>query len=202
VLSAVRLRLADERGFTMVELMASMFILTVGVLVAWSAIMSTTAKTAGRAQELADLQTEVRSAVDAMAMDLRQGECLNGTTTPVTAATSTQVTFYSPDRATPYHLRQVSYRLSGGSFQRAFATSTNTGGPPWTIPALGSWSTLVSRVTNASILSYKDATNQPTTDPTAVASAHVKLVITPPVGAGGSAATYETDIALRADTCD
>jgi prepilin-type N-terminal cleavage/methylation domain-containing protein len=191
-----------QAGFTMVELLASMFILTVGVLVAWSAIMSTTAKTAGRAQQLADLQTEVRAAVDALAVDLRQGQCLDDTTTPVTTATPTQVTFYSPDRATPYHLRQVSYRLSGGNFQRAFATSTNTGGPPWTVPALGSWSTLVGRVTNASVFTYKNATDQTTTDPTAVASAHVQLVIAPPIGVGGSGATYQTDIALRADTCD
>jgi prepilin-type N-terminal cleavage/methylation domain-containing protein len=191
-----------QAGFTMVELLASMFILTVGVLVAWSAIMSTTAKTAGRAQQLADLQTEVRAAVDALAVDLRQGQCLDDTTTPVTTATPTQVTFYSPDRATPYHLRQVSYRLSGGNFQRAFATSTNTGGPPWTVPALGSWSTLVGRVTNASVFTYKNATDQTTTDPTAVASAHVQLVIAPAIGVGGSGATYQTDIALRADTCD
>jgi len=190
-----------EAGFTLVEMLFAMFILTVGVLVAWSAIMSTTAKTAGRAQQLADLQTEVRAAVDSLAVDLRQAQCLNSTTTPVTSATASQVTFYSPDRASPYHLRQVSYRVSGGELQRAFATSSNTDGPPWTIPALGSWSTLVGQITNTSVFTYKDATDVATTDPTAVASAHVKLVLAPPIGVGGAGATYETDIALRADTC-
>ena len=124
------LRLADspgrarQNGYTLIELLASTFILTVGVMVAWSAIMTSTVKTAGRAQELADLQTEVRRAVDTLAADLRQAQCRDATTLPVTTATTTQVTFYSPDRLTPYHLRQVSYRLSGGQFQRAFATST------------------------------------------------------------------------------
>lgn len=197
----IRRAVVEQDGFTMVELLASMFILTVGVMVAWSAIMTSTVKTAGRAQELADLQTEVRRAVDTLAADLRQAQCPNSTTLPVTTATTTQVTFYSPDRLTPYHLRQVSYRLSGGQFQRAFATSTNTDGPPWTIPSLGPWATLVGSVTNASILTYKDAANQATTNPSAVASANVKLVIAPRAGLGGTGSTYQTNIALRADTC-
>jgi type II secretory pathway component PulJ len=193
--------LGHQAGFTLVELVFATFVLTAGVIVAWSAIMATTARTAGRAQQLADLQTEVRAAVDSLASDLRQGQCLDSTTTPVTTATATQVTFYSPDRATPYHLRQVSYRVSGGNLQRAFATSTNTGGPPWTIPALGPWSTLVGQITNTSVFTYKDASDVTTTDPTAVASAKVSLVIAPPVGVGGAGATYSTNIALRADTC-
>ena len=197
----IRRTVLEQNGYTLIELLASTFILTVGVMVAWSAIMTSTVKTAGRAQELADLQTEVRRAVDTLAADLRQAQCKDDTTLPVTTATTTQVTFYSPDRLTPYHLRQVSYRLSGGQFQRAFATSTNTGGPPWTIPSLGAWSTLVGSVTNASILTYKDAANQATTNPSAVASANVKLVIAPRTGLGGAGSTYQTNIALRADTC-
>lgn len=194
-------RAKRENGFTMIELLASMFILVTGVVVAWSAIMTTTVKSAGRAQELADLQTEVRSAVNSLAADLRQAQCKDTTTTPVSTSTSTQVTFYSPDRATPYHLRQVSYRLSSGQLQRAIATSTNTGGPPWTIPALGAWSTLVGRITNASIFTYKTTANQTTTTASQVASANVNLVIAPPVGLGGAGATYQTNIALRSDTC-
>ena len=201
MLSAVRLRLAHERGYTMIELLAAMFILTVGVLVSWSAIMTTTVKSAGRAQQLADLQTEVRVAVNTLAADLRQAQCKDTTTLPVSTSTSTQVTFYSPDRLTPYHLRQVSYRLSSGQLQRAVATSTNTGGPPWTLPALGAWSTLASGITSTSIFTYKNAANQTTTTPSQVASANVNLVIAPPIGVGGAGATYQTNIALRSDTC-
>jgi prepilin-type N-terminal cleavage/methylation domain-containing protein len=202
VLSApIHQKALAQDGFTLVELVVSMLILTLGVMVAWAAIVSSTTKAAGRAQELADLQTEVRRAVDTLAADLRQAQCPDDTTLPVTTATTTQVTFYSPDRLTPYHLRQVSYRLSSGQFQRAVATSTNTGGPPWTIPSLGPWATLVGSVTNASILTYKDAANQATTNPSAVASANVKLVIAPRAGLGGTGSTYQTNIALRADTC-
>ena len=198
----VRLRsLGSEGGTTLIELLAAMFILVVGVMVAWSAIMTSTVKSSGRAQQLADLQTEVRAAVNTLAADLRQADCATDTSQPVTTATSTQITFYSPDRLTPYHLRQVSYQLSAGTLQRAIAVSTNTDGPPWTIPALGAWNTLARRVTNASIFSYKDAANNPTTDPADVASANLLLVVKPPTGYGGAPATYTTNIALRSDTC-
>jgi type II secretory pathway component PulJ len=190
-----------EGGFTMIELLASMFILTTGVLVAWSAIMTSTVKSAGRARQLADLQTEVRFAVNALAADLRQAQCKDTTTNPVSTSNSTQVTFWSPDRLTPYHLRQVSYRLSSGSLQRQIATSTNTGGPPWTMGPAGGWSTLVSGITSTSIFTYKTAANQTTTTPSQVASANVSLVLGPPAGLGGASATYQTNIALRSDTC-
>ncbi len=197
----IRRAAAEQDGFTMIELMASMFILTAGVLVAWSAIVSTTTKTAGRARELADLQTEVRFAVNTLAADLRQAQCKDTVTTPVSTSTATQVTFWSPDRLTPYHLRQVSYRLSGGQLQRQVATSTNTDGPPWTMGAAGAWSTLVGRITNASIFTYKNAASQTTTTASQVASANVSLMIAPPVGLGGAGASYQTNIALRSDTC-
>jgi type II secretory pathway component PulJ len=190
-----------EGGFTMIELLASMFILTTGVLVAWSAIMTSTVKSAGRAQQLAGLQTEVRFAVNALAADLRQAQCKDTITNPVSTSTATQVTFWSADRLTPYHLRQVSYRLSSGQLQRQIATSTNTGGPPWTMGATGGWSTLVSGITNASIFTYKTAANVATTTASQVASANINLVIAPPAGLGGSRATYQTNVALRSDTC-
>jgi len=197
----VRRLARDQAGATLPELLAAMFILTVGVMVSWSAIMQTTTKTTGRAQELANLQTEVRSAVNTLAADLRQADCITDPGQPVTTSSTTQVTFYSPDRLTPYHMRQVSYRLSAGTLQRAIATSTNTNGPPWTLPALGSWNTLVRRVTNASIFTYKDAANNATTNPAAVASSQLTLVIQPSPGNGGAATTYSTNIALRSDTC-
>jgi prepilin-type N-terminal cleavage/methylation domain-containing protein len=197
-----RLRPVDQSGFTLVELLVSMFILVTGVAVAYSAMMTTTVKATGHAQALATLQTQVRAAVDTLASDLRQATCLDTTTTPVSTATGSQVTFYSPDRATPYHLRQVSYRVSGGTLQRAFATSTNTGGPPWTIPALGSWSTILDQVSSTSPFTYEDASGAPTTVASNVASATVTLLVRPPVGAGGGASTYQTTIALRTATCD
>lgn len=197
---SARLPLRHEGGFTLVELLVSMSILVIGVTVAWSALMTTTVKTAGRAQELATLQTEVRSTVDRLAADLRQAAC-NDTVPPVTTATGTQLTFYSPDRASPYHLRQVAYQLSGGELDRAFATSTNTNGPPWTIPALGSWAKQVGSIVNSTVFTYEDANGNPTSNPASVASVNVALTVAARPGLGGASSTYQTSIALRTPTC-
>lgn len=204
-----RLRLSalrSETGITLIELVVSMSILF-AVGVAWSGLMSTAAKTGGRVQELANLQTEVRAAVDGVAVDLRQASC-NETTPPVTTAGGTQITFYSPDRASPFHLRQISYRLVADSrwpgryqLERALATSTNTGGPPWTIPALGAWSKQIGSVTNATAFTYKDGNGNTTNDPTNVVLVNVTLTVAPHAGLGGAAATYATNVDLRAAAC-
>jgi Tfp pilus assembly protein PilW len=194
------LHVSSESGVGMIELLVGMIGLAL-VVAAWSGLMTTTVKTNGRTQELSALGTEVRAAIDMLSADLRQALC-NGTTTPVTTSTGTQLTFYSPDRATPFHLRQISYRLSGGQLERAFATSTNTDGPPWTIPALGGWAKQVGSVTNTAAFTYKDANGASTTNPTAVASVNVVLTVAPSRGLGGASSTNQTNIQLRTSSCN
>jgi type II secretory pathway component PulJ len=190
---------SSETGITMIELLVSMVLL--GTVVAgWSGLMTTTVKSNARTQELSTLGTEVRAAVDLLASDFRQALC-NGTTLPVTTSTGTQVTFYSPDRLTPFHLRQISYRLSGGQLERAFATSSNTDGPPWTIPALGGWVKQVGSITNATAFTYKDANGAATTNPLAVASMNVVLTVGPSKGIGGATSTNQTTVDLRTSSC-
>ncbi len=176
-------------------------IAVLSVLVAMFAeLLSVTVSRSGRTQEQSSLQTEARAALNTFASDLRQALC-NNTTSPVTTATATQITFTSPDRLTPYHLRQVSYQLSGGSFQRALATSTNTGGPPWTLPALGGWQTLVGSATNASAFTYYDASDAVTTTPAEVARVDLSLSLTPKASPGDGATTYTQSVNLRTPTC-
>ena len=145
--------------------------------------------------------------LDAFASDLRQAMC-NNTTTPVTTASASQLTFYTPDRQTPYHLRQISYQVSGGSFQREFVTSTNTVGPPWTMPSLGtaSWITVfggVSAAGSAPYFKYYDATNTATTTPANVARVDIAMTVTPTGSTGGDGATtYTQTINLRTPDCN
>jgi prepilin-type N-terminal cleavage/methylation domain-containing protein len=199
MLSAVRHRLTNESGFTLVEMIAAIAVLSVLVAM-FAELLSVTVARSGRTQEQSSLQTEARAALNGFASDMRQALC-NNTTVPVTTATSTQVTFTSPDRLTPYHLRQVSYRLSGGSFQRALATSTNTGGPPWTLPALGGWQTVAGSVTNATAFTYRDASDVVTTTPASVARVDVTLSLTPNASPGDGATTYTQSVNLRTPTC-
>ncbi len=200
--------LRDESGVTLFELVAMMAVL-LPIGIALMTTMTTTVKSSSRLQELADLQTEVRAAVEAVAVDLRQAAC-NGTTAPVTTATGTQITFYSPDRASPYHLRQVAYRLTNDStwtgryqLERAFVTSSNTNGPPWTIGSLPSppWPTVVGSVTNSTAFTYKDADGNTTTTASAVASVAVSLTVAPHPGLSGAPATYKTSIDVRSGVC-
>jgi hypothetical protein len=111
--------------------------------------------------------------------------------------TGTQLTFYSPDRATPFHNRKVSYQLSSGRFERAMATSTNTNGPPWTYGSLSAYSALFGSVRNSIVFTYFDSTGGTATDAADVAS----VTVTVNVSTAASAArqfTYSTSIALRA----
>jgi hypothetical protein len=120
----------------------------------------------------------------------------------VTTATGTQLAFYTPDRVTPYHLQQVSYLLSGGQLSRAYATSTNTNGPPWTIPALGTYVTRLGSIVNTTAFAYKDANRAATTDKTKVASVTVTLTVQPGRGLGGASSTHQATIDLRTPTCE
>jgi prepilin-type N-terminal cleavage/methylation domain-containing protein len=196
-----RIALGGEGGFTLVEMIATIAVLS-ALMAMFAELLSVTVTRSGRSQEQSTLQTEARAALDTFASDLRQALC-NNTTAPVTTASATQLTFTSPDRLTPYHLRQVSYRLSGGNFQVATATSTNTGGPPWTLPALGPWTTLVGSVTNTSVFTYYDASTPPavTTTPASVARADLSLSITPFASPGDGATTFSQSVNLRTPTC-
>jgi prepilin-type N-terminal cleavage/methylation domain-containing protein len=183
-----------DGGFTVVELLVVLAILGV-VFAVFSMVLSTSVRDSGEVREDAVLQGEVRAAVDRLAQDLRQAYT-GDTTSPIETMTATQLTFLSPDRATPLHNRRISYRLQSGTLERAMATSTNTGGPPWTIPALGSYQAQVSSVRNSTVFTYFDVTGAATTAATNVAS----ITVTVKVSTKTSTArefTYSTSIALR-----
>ena len=102
----LRLRsLRGERGFTAVELMATMAVLGI-VMAAFGQMLITSSKTSNRVEEQATLQNDVRAAVDRLTTDFRQATNADGTS-PVESLSGTTLTFDSPDRMTPFH--PVSY---------------------------------------------------------------------------------------------
>ena len=127
----------DESGFTLIELLTVLSILVI-VVTAFTLVLQTTLTRGATITEHATLESEGRAVLDTMAAELRQAAC-NGTVSPIVTASHTQLTFYTPDRQTPYHMREVSYTLSGGALSEAQDTSSNdsTTGPPWTGLALG-----------------------------------------------------------------
>jgi prepilin-type N-terminal cleavage/methylation domain-containing protein len=193
VTSPVRRRAAAADGFTLVELIVSMGILV--IVLGPLASLLTTVSSAGNATMSQDASlTEGSSAVTTIVSDLREAYTSSAAMPAIVTMTATQLTFYAPDRQQPFHLREISYRLAGGSLQRAFTVSTNTGGPPWTIPALGGYVTIAGPVGNATVFSYQDANGATTTDPTKVSRVLVSISVTPP---GGSITTYQESATIR-----
>ena len=195
-----------EDGFTLVELVAAMAVLAI-VVAAASQLLAFTVKRANSTEQQSTLQTQARAGLDAFASDLRQAMC-NDQTTPVTTASASQLSFYSPDRQTPYHLRQITYRVSGGAFQRQLVTSTNTGGPPWTIPSLSTapLATLFSGVTavgSTPYFTYYDSNDAVTTTASQVTRVDLALTATPTGSTSGEGATtYTETINLRTPSCN
>ena len=142
------------------------------------------------------LQNDVRASLDRLTSDLREATNAHGTS-PVEAATPTTLTFDSPDRATPYHLRRISYRLTGGTFQRSTLVSTSTGTWPWTFPAAPApWTTELDSITNTDAFTYYDANGAVTTVPSAIRSVRVSFTVAPHQAQGGSS-SYNALITIR-----
>ncbi len=146
-------------------------------------------------QDEAVSQNEIRSSFERLVQDLRQAYVGDGSS-PVELMQPNQVTFLSPDRATPFHLRRISYRLQTGRLERAAATSTDTDGAPWVIPALGPWQKQIGGVVNTVVFVYRDENGAPTTDPQALRTVDLTLRVKSPSG-GIERLTYRTSVSVR-----
>jgi type II secretory pathway pseudopilin PulG len=162
----------SDEGLLLIE--ALMAVALTGILFAafatFVSLMSTRDASLTREAYLGGL---ARAGTDELSRELESAVC-NGTTQPITSATTTQVQFTTPDRQQPFHLQQLTYSLSGGVFSRQIALSTNTNGPPWTMGAAGSPVSIVGSVTNPSVFRYYDSTGTELT-PTAGALTAAQL---------------------------
>jgi prepilin-type N-terminal cleavage/methylation domain-containing protein len=188
-------RLRSERGFTFVEMLVALAL--TGILV--SAFMGTLASTmhwGSEVEQRSVLQAEARAAVDGLAAELRQSYT-GDTTALVETATPTTLTFNSPDRLTPMHLRKIAYRLSGRVLERSVTTSTNTGAAPWTFPAQqGAWVQRLDSIVSPAVFSYADSSGVATTDPAKVKTVTISVTLAT-YGARNREVTYRTAVTLR-----
>jgi type II secretory pathway component PulJ len=145
-----------QDGFTLSEMLAA-FALIGAMFAMFAAVVSSTIKHDGEVREQTTLQTEVRAAIDMLAGELRQANTGDDTIAPLESISATQITFLTPDRSEPFHMRRISWRLAGGKLERAFATSTDTDGAPWTIPALGGWARRAGSITSTTLFTYRDS---------------------------------------------
>lgn len=196
-----RLRREDS-GFTLIELTTTMAVFGI-FLAAVALVLGGAIRNSSAVEDQASSQAETRPAVDALAGELRQG--YSDSTLPnypyaIQTWNGTTLTFYTPDRQSPYHMLLVSYRLSGGQLQRAVATSTNTASGPWSGVAaadLSAYRTLARSVTNSTLFTYWQ--NDGTTAATTLANlAFVRITVTvSPRGSQGRTSSYIVNASLR-----
>jgi type II secretory pathway pseudopilin PulG len=192
-----RLSVRSEAGFGVIEMLTSIAVL--GFFFAtFSTVVSSSLRGGGDIQAQAVLQTEARAAVDALVADFRQATIAGDLTLArVSTANSTQLTFLSPDRTQPLHLRRIAYQVTGGQLQRKVDTSTNTAAP-WTIPSLATWSTVANSIksTATPVFTYYDVNGATTTVAANVRSVRIRVSIAP-YSAPTQVLEYDTRVALR-----
>ena len=142
------------------------------VLATFAMVMSSAIRHSGEVEQQSNLQHEARTAITTMSQDLRQvydGDD-NLATSPIQSIFANQITFLTPDRQQPFHLRRVTYRLQGTNLERAFLTSTDTDGSPWSgiSAAPSAFRTVVRDVVNTGtqpVFRYLDANGAVTATP-------------------------------------
>jgi hypothetical protein len=175
------------------------------VLGTFSMVMSSTIRHSGEVEQQSNLQVEARAAITTISQDLRQvydGDD-NVATSPIQFIFANQMTFLSPDRAQPFHLRRITYRIQGDRLERAFLTSTDTDGYPWSgiSAAPSAYRTVVRDVVNSGtepLFRYLDADGVPTTNPALISTIEVMLVVATKTSPTREY-TYQSSVTVRGE---
>ena len=189
-------RRGGDGGFTMVELLVAISILSVVMALVFNALNGGV-RQAADAQSRAQIEADVRTTADAFVRDLRQAYTGDPSLNRIATMTANTITFYSPDRSTPFHLRMISYRLSGTDFQRSITISTDTDGFPWVFPATSAYATQLQYVRNTTLFTYRGSDGAVTTDPTQVAIVDLTLTVDQDTTKGPAAYTSTETVQIR-----
>ncbi len=189
----------DDRGFTLVELTVAIAVFVVVMTIALGEMTAGISRTRN-VDTATNTASTTRIAVEALVREIRQAS--NGGDSLVAAVESmsaTSITFNTPDKVTPKHLRKVAYQLVAGRLQRSESISTNTGSGPWVFPAAApAWKDVVLNITNTDIFTYwtSGSPRAPATTPGAVSSVSFHLDVRSSLS-GTVDSIYRTGIDLR-----
>ncbi len=189
-------RAKDDDGFTIVEVMVATSILAIVLLIVYLTLNSGV-QHAAEAESRVQIEAAVRGVADTFVRDVRQAYTGDPTISRVESMGATTITFYSPDRAAPYHLRKISYRLVGVDLQRSVTTSTDTDGVPWVFGTTEPYATVVSDVRNTTLFTYRDRAGSLTTNPSSVATVQFDLTVDHDTARLPGALSYTTTVEVR-----
>jgi Tfp pilus assembly protein PilV len=147
-------RVGDERGMSLVEVAVASLLLML-LLLPLLRFFDSSVAGAGALQASNQLQADGRLVVDRLTRELRQAYTGTDALAPVTV-TGEHLTVYSPDTATPFHLRRIDYEVTDGVLRRSTTSSIETScpdmaapcdasghpsvvDPPWTFGPAGPW---------------------------------------------------------------
>jgi len=202
MLSRIR---AQQGGFTLVELLSAMSVFGI-VLATFAMVMSSAIRHSGEVEQQSNQQLEARTAITTMSQDLRQvydGDS-NLATSPIQSIFANQITFLSPDRQLPFHLRRITYRLQGTTLERATLISTDTDGYPWSgISASPSaFKPVVRDVANSGtqpVFRYLDANGVVTSNPLNIATVELQVVVATKTSPTQKY-TYKSSVTVRGES--
>lgn len=166
-------RRVNDDGLSLIEVVIAVA-LTLFITTAVYKAFDRTTKQVTNLQAMIDKQSAARTALSGIQSELRNAYSGDEATPHVVTMTATKISFFTADRETPLHLRQITYELKSGNLVRSMRTTTNTyvkSPMAWT---WGAWSverTVASGVKNTTVFAYRDGAGVSTT-----ANDEVKIV--------------------------
>lgn len=185
-----------DDGFTLVEVMVATSILAIVLLIVY-ATLNSGVQHAADAESRVQIEASVRGVADTFVRDVRQAYTGDPAIGRIESVSATAITFYSPDRATPYHLRKISYQLVGVDLQRSETTSTDTDGVPWVFGTSQPYVTVLTDVRNTTLFTYRDRAGAVTAEPSSVATVQFDLTIDHATARLPGALSYSTTAEVR-----
>lgn len=183
----------DERGFSLMDSLIAMTFLSV-LFAAFAMLMGVTINRGGEVEKMTTLQAETRFALERLALDLRQAYTGIEGQSPIEAIGATSLTFLALDKAQPFKLRRIEYRLTGGTLERRQALGPDV--DPANIPALGTWLPELTSLKNATLFTYLDEAGAATATASEVRSVGLNFTVATPTSPTRTY-PYTTDVTLR-----
>jgi Tfp pilus assembly protein PilW len=184
---------ADDGGTSLIEVVITMAVFTAVMATVFQAMISSN-RLVNDIDSQVRGQADARLVIDRFSRDLRQA--YTGSTANVLATmTSTEVSYYSPDRSTPMRLRRITYRLDTATrtLQRGETLSAGM-----TLPAAPTtFVTQLTAVSSPTVFTYQLASGLTATDPTKVRTVTLALAIDDPTSKVPGTQEYLVTVALR-----